>query len=189
MEDTELKGRFDTMEVKLAANDGRFDALDAKLAANDRRFDTIDARFDQVDTRFAEVDVRFDKVDARFGEVDARFDKVDARFGEVDARFDKMERLILQEGERTRRHFDVMAEGLKDEIRLSRDGYIALREDNTEIKNRLERVETGQDRLEVRMLAVESRVNGVEKTQKVVLTEVRGLATKVDRLRPVRNKL
>jgi hypothetical protein len=71
---------------------------------------------------------------------------------------------------------------------LIRDGYAALREDTAEIKDRLGRVETGQERLEVRMLAVETRVSGVEKTQKVVMIEVRGLATKVDRVTRVRRR-
>ncbi len=200
MEDTELKTRFDSIDSDLKAADSRFNRVDARFDKVDARFSEVDARFDKVDARFSEIDARFDKVDARFSEIDARFDKVDARFSEIDARFDKvdarfmqvdarfneMQQLILQEGERTRQHFDVVAEGLKDGIRLIAEGYTALREDNAEVKTRLQRVEDGQERLEVHVLAIESRVTGVEKTQKIVLTEVRGLATKVDRLTRVR---
>lgn len=124
----------------------------------------------------------------RFSGIDARFDRVDVRFSQVDGRFNEMRQLILQEGERTRQHFDVVAEGLRDGIKLIAEGYTALREDSAEVKTRLQRVEDGQERLEVHVLAIESRVTGVEKTQKVVLTEVRGLATKVDRLTRVRRR-
>lgn len=142
----------------------------------------------ELKTRFSDIDARFDKVDVRFAEVDARFDRVDARFVEVDGRFNEMRHLILQEGERTRQHFDVVAEGLRDGIKVIAEGYTALREDSAEVKTRLQRVEDGQERLEVHVLAIESRVTSVEKTQKVVLTEVRGLAIKVDRLTRVRRR-
>jgi predicted nuclease with TOPRIM domain len=143
----------------------------------------------QIDNHLVQVDTRFDKVDARLAEVDARFDKVHARFAEVDARFDKMERLILQEGERTRMHFDAVAEGLEDRIKLVAEGDAALRMDVTELKDGQQHLLSEQSRLDVHILAVasrvvslDSRITGVEKIQKIILAEVRGLATKVDRL-------
>src|SRR3990170_2343871 len=89
--------------------------------------DELKERFDGVDTRFEEIDVRFDNVDARLERVDARFEKVDAQFERVDAQFSEMRQLIVYEGERTRNHFDVVAEGLEDRIKLGFEGYTALR--------------------------------------------------------------
>ena len=136
--------------------------------------------------RLDNVDARFGGVDARFEQVDARFDKIDARFEQVDSTFSEMYRLIVQEGERTRRHFDVVAEGLEGRIRLGLEGYSELRADVSDLKDGQQRLEAGHLQLDVRMLALESRVTGVEKVQKIVLTEIRGLATRIDRLSPQR---
>ncbi len=54
-------------------------------------------------------------MDDRFGDVDQRFAQVDQRFARVDDRFQELIGLILSEGERTRRHFDVVAEQMKSE--------------------------------------------------------------------------
>ena len=82
----------------------------------------------------------------------------------------ELEQLIVSEGERTRKYFDDLAE-------------------------KLARLEARQDLLDAHVLAAESRVAGIdahvanaEKVQKVVLTEVRGLATKVDRLTRTRGR-
>jgi hypothetical protein len=90
-----------------------------------------------------EVKRRFDRIDARLAEIDARFDKVDERFAEMQR--------LLEEGERTRKHVDEVAEGLDRHI-----------------------------------IGIELRAGGAEKVQKVVLTEIRGLGTKIDRLTRVR---
>jgi hypothetical protein len=81
-----------------------------------------------------------------------------------------LEQLIVSEGERTRKYFDALAE-------------------------KLARLEARQDLLDAHVLSAESRVAGIdvhvanaEKVQKVVLTEVRGLATKVDRLTRTRGR-
>jgi len=71
---------------------------------------------------------RFDNIDARFDKVDTRFDEVGARFTEADARFNEMRQIILEEGRRTRTHFDVVAEGLKDQIKVICEGHAALTE-------------------------------------------------------------
>jgi hypothetical protein len=127
-----------------------------------------------------------------------RFEGIATRFTEVDARFNEMRQLILDEGKRTRSHFDVVAEGLKDEIKVIAEGHVTLIAHNATVDSQLQRLEMGQDRIELRVLAIESRVGSVEsrvgsvesrvgsmeKTQKVVLTEVRGLAMKVDGLSP-----
>lgn len=95
--------------------------IDAGFAETRTRFDEVGARFVQVDARLAQIDARFDKIDARFAEVDARFDK-------VDARFDSMERRIVAEGEITRRHFDIVAEAIRAEVRLGLEKAIAIGE-------------------------------------------------------------
>lgn len=127
-----------------------------------------------------------DKLQERFDRIDTRFEGIDTRFEGIDARFSEMRDLIVQEGERTRNHFDVVAEGLEERIRLGFEGYTALRADVSDLKGGQQRLEAGHSQLDIRMLALESRVIGVEKVQKIVLTEVRGLATKVDRLSPQR---
>jgi hypothetical protein len=107
--------------------------------------------------------------------------RVDERFAQIDQRFDEMRRLILGEGERTRKHMDSVAERLYERIGLIGETFAELKIGNIEIKDCLDRLESGQDRLEVRLLAVESRATNIEKTEKVILAEVRGLATRVER--------
>ena len=159
MDDNDLKGRFDNI-------DARFDEVDSRFDKVDTRFAEVDARFAAVDVRFDGVDARFDEVETRFDEVGARFTEVGARFTEVDIRFNEMRQLILEEGRRTRTHFDVVAEGLKDQIKVIGEGHAALTAHNTVTDTRLQRLEDGQERIEVRMLAVESRVSAVEETQR-----------------------
>ena len=166
MDDNDLKGRFDNIDVRFDTVDARFDKIDTRFAEVDARFAAIDVRFDGVDARFDEVDGRFTEVAARFTEVAARFTEVAARFTEVDARFNEMRQLILEEGRRTRTHFDVVAEGLKDQIKVIGEGHAALVAHNTATDNRLQRLEDGEERMEARMLSVESRVDPVEKTQR-----------------------
>lgn len=115
--------------------------------------------------------------------------QIENRFVQFDVRFDKMEALILREGERTRAHIDAFAKRFEDRIKLVAEGYTALRTDVTELKSGQQQLISEQRQLDVHILAVasrvvslDSRVTGVEKIQKIILTEVRGLATKVDRL-------
>ncbi len=74
------------------------------------QFTQVDQQFKQVDQQFTQVDRRFAQVDQRFAQVDQRFAQVDQRFAQVDQRFTQVEALIRFEGERTRRHFDVVFE-------------------------------------------------------------------------------
>ena len=98
------------------------------------------------------------------------------RFNGIDARVTSLEDLIRAEEAATRRHFDVVAEGLSGQIKLLAEGYDALRTDVTDLKDGQQRREPGVGRLELRMLSLESRQTKLERTQKVVLTEVRLLA-------------
>ena len=67
-------------------------------------------------------------VDERFEQVERRFEQVDRRFDEVDSKFAALEQLIVSENEKTRRHFDVTAERMRDERNLSIDRANATEE-------------------------------------------------------------
>lgn len=75
--------------------------------------------------QFIDVNARLDVVDTRFESVDARFDAVDARFDAVDARFQTIADQIHEEGETTRRHFDIVVEQFRSEVRLALDKSVA----------------------------------------------------------------
>ena len=92
----------------------RFDAVDKRLEGHDKRFDGVDRRFDGVDKRL-------DGVDARLGGHDKRFDEVDKRLVTMDAR-------ITDEASATRRHFDVVAEGLRESFNVVIDKTTATGE-------------------------------------------------------------
>ena len=86
--------------------------------AMDAQFAEMKAQFAEADQRFARIDQRFERVDQRFEQVDQRFAQVDDRFDKVDERLDALDARITSEGVATRRHFDVVAEDLKSQIRL-----------------------------------------------------------------------
>ena len=115
--------------------------MNGKFAGVDGRFEAVDARFEAVDARFDAVDARFDAVDARFDAVDARFDAVDTRFGAIDGQLGEVRAEIKAEGIETRRHFDVVAEQLRDYVKVLADGIAR----NTE---RLDQHDTRLDTLE-----------------------------------------
>jgi archaellum component FlaC len=78
-----------------------------------------------MDAQFTHVDERFGQVDARFAQVDARFARVDERLARLELRIDSLERRVTEEGETTRRHFDVVAERIHSEIHLALEHTIA----------------------------------------------------------------
>lgn len=53
------------------------------------------------------------------------FGRVDQRLERLEERFDRLEQRVLQEGETTRRHFDVMVEQLRTELQLALDRSLA----------------------------------------------------------------
>ena len=67
-----------------------------------------------------EMDEQFSHVEEQFGEVATQFAQVDARLEHIHARFDELERRIAAEGDATRRHFDLVAEQFRAEVRLER---------------------------------------------------------------------
>ena len=84
-------------------------------------FQSVERRFDAVDKRFDGVDKRLDGVDARLGGHDKRFDEVDKRLVTMDAR-------ITDEASATRRHFDVVADGLRESFNVVIDKTTATGE-------------------------------------------------------------
>ena len=88
---------------------------------------------------------------------------------ELNARFDSLraeiKTEIKAEGETTRRHFDVVGEGLRAEIRVIAEGHTALRDDVAELKAGQSRLEGRQERLEIRQLALEHRQGRLEEGQ------------------------
>ena len=131
---TEMREGFSRVEQRLDGHDTRFEAVEASLDAHDARFDSIDARFDSIDARFEGIDARFDSIDARFESIDARFESVDAEFKSVRAE-------IKAEGEATRRHFDIVAEQMRDSIRVVAEGTARNTERLDDHEIRLTRVE------------------------------------------------
>ena len=103
-------------------------------------FRRIDERFTagekQNDQRFAASDRQFAAIDQRFAAIDQRFDAIDRRFEVVEAR-------IREEGETTRRHFEVMVEKIEASVRIVAEGHGNLR--------------TVVDDHEVRLQAIEKR--------------------------------
>ena len=119
-------------------------------------------------------------------ELDARFESFGAtRKADISATISAE---IKAEGLITRRHFDVVAEGLRAEIKVIADGHVALRDDATSLKAGQERLERGQERLEIRQRQLvlehrqgklEERQERLEESQHDLVTEVRLLAARL----------
>ncbi len=67
------------------------------------------------------MDGQFEHVRSQFEQVQRQFEQVDRRFEQVDRQFEEIRQRISHEGERTRRHFDIVAEQMKAERNLSID--------------------------------------------------------------------
>jgi len=112
----------------------------------------MDAQFLEMKAQFAEVNQRFAQVDERFAQVDQRLERVDERLDALDTR-------ITTEGVDTRRHFDVVAEDLKSQIRLVASAVVANtalleRHINTSVSER-KTVSAALDDHEVRLTVLE----------------------------------
>jgi hypothetical protein len=105
----EMRAGFQSVGRRFDDVDKRFDGIDKRFDDVDKPFDGIYQRFDGVDQRFDGVDKRLDRLDARLGGHDKRFDEVDTRLVTMDAR-------ITDEEAATRRHIDIVAEGLRESI-------------------------------------------------------------------------
>ena len=84
------------------------------LSLASRKDDGRLPRKDQVMAEPTELVSRVDGIDRKLdrlsASVDERFDRVDERFDRVDKRFEAVLAEIAAEGEKTRRHFDMVAE-------------------------------------------------------------------------------
>lgn len=107
----------------------------------DARFRWVDTRFRAIDRRFERIDRRFERIDRRFEQIDRRFEDVNQRFEDVNRRFDEL-RVEIREGEeRTRRHFDVVAESLHDDMRIFAEAIGIQSERLGDHETRLRRLE------------------------------------------------
>jgi hypothetical protein len=75
-------------------------------------------------------------------------DELDRGFA---GRFDRLEQLIREDGRATRSLIDAFAKDMKGRIKLIAEGYDALRTDVTALKIGQQRLEDGQERLEIRL--------------------------------------
>ena len=80
---------------------------------------------------------------------------------------------IKEDNEQTRRHFDVVAESLKSEIRVIAEGHGVLVEKIDGLGTRMDHLETKVDRLETKVDALDARMDSLE-------TKVDHLETKLD---------
>jgi hypothetical protein len=102
----------------------------------ERRLDRRDERFDAIDRRFDATDQRFDATDQRFDAMDQRFDAMDQRFDAMDQRVDALQTESREGLAENRRHFGVLHEDLRDQIRLIAEGFATTNE-------RIDRLEIG----------------------------------------------
>jgi hypothetical protein len=91
-------------------------------------FQSFEKRFDAVDKRLEGQDKRFDEVNKRFDDVDNRLEVHDRRFDEIDKRHVTMDERITDEAAATRRHFDIVAEGLRESLNVVIDKTMATGE-------------------------------------------------------------
>lgn len=89
----------------------------------------MDRQFGAVNQHFRAIDERFSAIDERFNTIDERVSAIDRRFADVDRRFTELERRIADEGARTRRHFDVVADQLRSDTALLAETVAAIHRD------------------------------------------------------------
>ncbi len=89
---------------------------------------------------------------------------------------------IKQDNEQTRRHFDVVAESLKSDIRLLAEGHGVLVEKIDGLGTRMDSLETKVDHLETKVDSLETKVDHLETKVDHLEVKVDNLETKVDNL-------
>jgi hypothetical protein len=85
--------------------------------------------------------VNDEELTSHFENVDLQLETIDRRFDAVDQRFEHMEAFVREEGAATRRHMDVIADGLRAEIKLIAEGHTALVTSLATLASRHERTE------------------------------------------------
>lgn len=97
--DAEIRNEFSAVRADIRNTDGRVQTLDGRVQTLDARVQTLDASLHEVDARLS----------------------TEIRRVETTLRQE-----IREEGIATRSHFDVIAESLRDDIRIIAEGLIAL---------------------------------------------------------------
>jgi chromosome segregation ATPase len=107
---------------------------------------SMDRQFKSVGATIARSDQRnrrqFAKIDRRFTKIDQRFTKIDQEFAKIDQEFRRQSEEMRRHFEETRQHFEVIAESLRDDLRIFADGIAGQSErlDKHEVRiTRLER--------------------------------------------------
>ncbi len=62
-------------------------------------------------------------LDQQFGGINRRFEQVDQRFSQIDRQFAEMRREMNERSEEVKRHFGVLAEDLRYQVRLVAEGF------------------------------------------------------------------
>jgi len=100
-----------------------FDALRSDVRAVDNHMVALDHRVVALDNRVAGLENRVVALDGRVVVLGESITAVDDRLTTVEQR---LRQEIREEAMTTRRHFDVVAESLRDDIRLIAEGLVAL---------------------------------------------------------------
>ena len=111
-----------------------------------KKFEAIDANFDQIrqesGENFEAVNAKFDKIDGSFEAINTKFDKIDGNLEAVDGKFDGIQQHIDAKAVENRRHFEVVAEGLRSDIQQIAEGHQVLLDRQNRLETRiLERVD------------------------------------------------
>jgi hypothetical protein len=112
--------------------------IDGLKRSTDRHFHRLDQRFRR---RFDRIDRRFEKIDQRFEKIDQRFEKIDQRFEKIDQRFDHLEQEMNRSAEETRRQFKIIAESMRDDLRIFADAIAGHSELLNQHETRIGRLE------------------------------------------------
>ena len=83
---------------------------------------------DEFSRGFANLHQEFGALHQEFGSLRQEFGTVREEFGTLRADFDELRREVRESAAETRRHFDVVAEDLRHDIRGIAEGVIALSE-------------------------------------------------------------
>ena len=105
--------------------------IDGLKRSTDRHFHRLDQRFRR----------RFDRIDRRFEKIDQRFEKIDQRFEKIDQRFDHLEQEMNRSAEETRRQFKIIAESMRDDLRIFADAIAGHSELLNQHETRIGRLE------------------------------------------------
>jgi hypothetical protein len=113
---------------------------------------------------------------------------LDERFEQLGVEISRLQQMVQSDGDRTREQVDglqtevsglrIRVDNFHEQVKLVAEWHGVLMSHIVDIKNVVERLEAGQTSFVVRVSVVESRVIDADKTQKVMLAEVRRLAAK-----------